>query len=137
SLHEEWGFLRYAPVITISAKTGQRVEKIFDLVDEVAVQYAREIETAVLNEFLQRATTHLSPPVRSGRQLKIKYVTQTGTRPPTFNFFVNDPKLVHFSYERYLLNQLRREFGFSGTPVRLRFKAKTEVADRKGKPYQK
>src|SRR5262249_26014627 len=105
SLREEWGFLKYAPVITISAKTGVRVDKVFSLIDDVADQYIREIETGTLNDFLQRATLHLSPPVRSGRQLKIKYVTQTGSRPPTFTFFVNDPKLVHFSYERYLMNQ--------------------------------
>ena len=125
-LHEELGFLKHAPVIQISALTGQRVDRLFELVGRVYEQYCREMETRELNEFLKRATTHLSPPVQSGRQLKIKYVTQTGTRPPTFAFFVNDPKLVHFSYERYLANQLRREYGFEGVPVRLRFRRKAE-----------
>ncbi|MCX7017969.1 MAG: ribosome biogenesis GTPase Der [bacterium] len=125
-LRGEWGFIKYAPVIYVSAVTGQRVEKLFDMIDGVVVHYSREIATSTLNDFLKRATTHLSPPMRSGRQLKIKYVTQTGARPPTFTFFVNDPKLVHFSYERYLANQLRREFGFEGAPVRLRFREKSE-----------
>jgi GTP-binding protein len=125
-LHEELGFLKHAPVIQISALTGQRVDRLFELIGRVHGEYCRDLETRELNEFLKRATTHLSPPVQSGKQLKIKYVTQTGTRPPTFTFFVNDPKLVHFSYERYLANQLRREYGFEGVPVRLRFKRKAE-----------
>lgn len=131
-LRAEWGFLKHAPIIQLSALTGLRVEKLFKLVDEVDEQYRREIETGVLNDFLKRATAHLSPPVHSGRQLKIKYVTQTGARPPTFTFFVNDPKLVHFSYERYLANQLRREFGFSGVPIRLRFREKSESKPKSG-----
>lgn len=126
-LRDELGFLQYVPMMFISAKTGQRVEKLFSIIDDVDAQYRREIETGVLNDFLKAATQHLSPPVRSGRQLKIKYVTQTGSRPPTFAFFVNDPKLVHFSYKRYLTNQLRREFGFAGVPVRMRFHQKAET----------
>lgn len=125
ALQEEWGFLQHAPIIQISAKTGQRVTKLFELIDKVANEYVREIDTGTLNEFLHQAVAHVSPPTRSGRQLKIKYVTQTGSRPPSFTFFVNDPKLVHFSYERYLANQLRKEFGFAGVPIRLRFRAKS------------
>jgi len=136
-LRDAWGFLKDAPVLFISALTGQRVEKIFDLVQQIFEEYTREIPTTQLNNWLGRATAHLSPPVRSGRQLKIKYVTQTGVRPPTLTFFVNDPALVHFSYERYLLNQLRREYGFTGVPVRMRFRQKAEDAPRKGRPYQK
>ncbi len=127
-LREELGFLKHAPIIQISAKTGQRVEKLFDLILAIEKEYTREIDTSEINDFLKRATGRLSPPVHSGRQLKIKYVTQTGTRPPTFTFFVNDPKLLHFSYERYLLNQLREEYGFAGVPVRMRFRKKSEDA---------
>ncbi|MGI8905573.1 MAG: ribosome biogenesis GTPase Der [Candidatus Sumerlaeaceae bacterium] len=136
-LRDEWGFLKDAPVIFISALTGQRVEKLFDVINELYAQYTKEIETTKLNDWLQRTVKHVSPPVRSGKQLKIKYGTQTGTKPPTFAFFVNDPKLVHFSYKRYLLNQLRREFGFSGVPVKFRFRQKAEAAPKRGRPYQK
>ncbi len=136
-MRDAWGFLKDAPVIFISALTGQRVEKIFDHIHKVFEEYTREIPTTEINSWLNQATTHLSPPVRSGRQLKIKYVTQTGTRPPTFTFFVNDPDLVHFSYERYLLNQLRKKFGFTGVPVRMRYRQKSDEAPRKGRPYQK
>lgn len=125
ALHKEFGFLQHAPIIQISAVTGQRVTKLFQMIDKVAEQYVREIETSVLNDFLQRTMAHLSPPIRSGRQLKIKYITQTGSRPPTFSLFVNDPKLVHFSYQRYLMNQMRQEFGFEGVPIRLRFREKS------------
>ncbi|MBX7245969.1 MAG: ribosome biogenesis GTPase Der [Candidatus Sumerlaeaceae bacterium] len=123
-LRDALGFLRFAPILYASAKTGQRVDKLFKMIGEVYEQYTREIDTRALNEFLQKTLAYLSPPMRSGKQLRIKYVTQTGTRPPTFTFFVNDPGLIHFSYERYLLNQLRREFGFEGVPVKLRYKEK-------------
>lgn len=136
-LKDEWGFLKDAPVLFISALTGQRVEKLFDLIAQVFSEYTREIGTSELNVWLAQATTYLSPPVRSGRQLKIKYVTQTGNRPPSFTFFVNDPDLVHFSYERFLLNQLRKKFGFTGVPVRFRYRQKSEDAPRKGRPYQR
>lgn len=136
-LRDAWGFLKDAPVIFVSALTGQRVEKLFDLISQVWGEYTREIGTTELNKWLERTTARLSPPVRSGRQLKIKYVTQTGSRPPTFTLFVNDPDLVHFSYERYLLNQLRSEYSFTGVPVRLRFRQKAEDAPRKGRPYQR
>lgn len=134
-LREELGFLKDAPVIFVSALTGLRVEKIFQFIDKLYVEYTREITTSSLNNWLQKTIAHVSPPVRSGRQLKIKYATQTGTRPPTFTLFVNDPDLVHFSYERYLVNQLRREYGFFGVPLRLRFRQKAESLPRKGSPY--
>lgn len=136
-LRDAWGFLKDAPVLFISALTGLRVEKLFDIVNTVYEEYNREIPTTKLNEWLNKVTSHLSPPVRSGRQLKIKYVVQTGRRPPTLTFFVNDPQLIHFSYERYLLNQLRREFGFTGVPVRMRYRQKSDEAPRKGRPYSK
>ena len=125
-LRNELGFMRHAPVIQISALSGQRVEKLFDIVNKVYVEYTKEIDTSELNQFLKRATTRLSPPVHSGRQAKIKYITQTGVRPPTFTLFVNDPKLLHFSYQRYLSNQMREEYGFEGVPIRLRFRKKAE-----------
>jgi len=137
TLRDEWGFLKFAPVIYISAQTGQRVEKLFQMTDTVYQEYTREIETSVLNGWLQKITKHLSPPVRSGRQLKIKYATQTGSAPPTFTFFVNDPDLVHFSYERYMANQLRQDFGFVGVPIRMRYRQKADDRPRKGRPYQK
>lgn len=136
-LRDAWGFLKDAPVIYVSALTGLRVEKLFDMVTQIYSEYTREIGTNELNQWLARATTRLSPPVRSGRQLKIKYVTQTGTRPPTFTLFVNDPELVHFSYERFLMNQLRKDYGFTGVPIRLRYRQKAEDAPRKGRPFQK
>ncbi len=136
-LRDAWGFLKDAPVMFISALTGQRVEKVFTIIHQVFEEYTREIPTSELNNWLIQTTNHLSPPVRSGRQLKIKYVTQTGRRPPTLTFFVNDPDLVHFSYERYLLNQLRRRFGFTGVPVRMRYRQKSDEAPRKGRPFQK
>ncbi len=136
-LRDAWGFLKDAPVLFVSALTGQRVEKLFDLIKQVWEEYNREIGTNDLNNWLGRTTARFSPPVRSGRQLKIKYVTQTGARPPTFTFFVNDPELIHFSYERFLLNQLRKEYNFTGVPLRLRFRQKAEDAPRKGRPFQR
>lgn len=124
-LRDWMGFVQYAPIIMVSAMTGQRVRKIFDTVDRVYEQYSRRIDTSVLNEWLQGAMQRLSPPWHKGRQLRIKYVTQVGVHPPTFKFFVNHPDLVHFSYERYLSNQLREAFGFDGTPLRLLFKPKS------------
>ncbi|AXA36826.1 MAG: ribosome biogenesis GTPase Der [Candidatus Hydrogenedentota bacterium] len=135
ALRAEWGFLKHAPVIHVSALTGQRVERLFQLVDRVYAEYTKEIETSTLNRWLQKAISHVSPPVRQGRQLKLKYVVQTGSKPPTFTFFVNDPALVHYSYERYLANQLRQEFGFEGVPVRLRFREKAERARSKKPPW--
>lgn len=124
ALRAELGFLKHAPVVHVSALTGQRIPRLFQLVDEVYEQYCRKIETSELNAFLQRALARQSPPVHKGRQLKIKYVVQTGTKPPTFTFFVNSPELVHYSYERYLVNRLRETYGFQGVPLRLHFREK-------------
>jgi GTP-binding protein len=105
-IREELGFMQYAPTMFISAKTGQRVSKILDLVDFVAEQNSTRVATATLNT-LVREWTHLNPPpTDKGRRLKILYATQTGVKPPTFVFFVNDPELMHFSYRRYLENHL-------------------------------
>lgn len=125
-IREELGFMMYAPTLYISAKTGQRVEKILDLVDFVAEQNSTRVATSTLNPLL-REWVHLNPPAADrGRKLKILYATQVGVKPPTFVFFVNDPELMHFSYRRYLENQLRKSFGFEGSPLRLIVRQKDE-----------
>jgi len=121
---DEFKFISYAPVIFISALIGQRVLKLFDLIDKVFEEGKKEIETSELNKAFERFQRHISPPTVKGKQIKIKYVVQTGIHPPTFSLFVNEPRLLHFSYERYLINQLRREYGFEGVPIRLRLKEK-------------
>ncbi len=112
-------YLSYAPILFISAKTGQRVEKLFPLINQVANQNALRVSTAVLNEVLAEAVAVVQPPTDKGKRLKLLYMTQASTKPPTFVVFVNDKKLFHFSYERYLINQLRKEFGLTGTPIRI------------------
>jgi GTP-binding protein len=115
-------FLEYVPVLFISAKTGQRVNQILDLSMQVDAERSRRISTGELNRLLQRALELHAPPTRSGQRLKIKYVSQVAINPPTFLFHVNNPKLVHFTYERYLENQIRAQYGFLGTPLRLSFR---------------
>lgn len=112
-------FMRYAPILFISALTGQRIERIFDMIQDVYEQSVRRIPTGLFNEVLSRITAALEPPTEHGRRLKILYATQVAIAPPTFVFFVNEPSLMHFSYQRYLENQLRLAFGFEGTPIRL------------------
>ncbi len=131
-LRDEMGFLIHAPVIMVSAITGQRVMRILELVDAVYAECGREIETPVLNDWLQDTLHRLSPPWHKGKQLRIKYVVQTGTHPPTFTFFVNNKKYLHFSYERYLANRLREAFGFEGATLRFRFRAKSRRRSRDG-----
>lgn len=112
-------FVDYAPVLFVSALSGQRLNTIWDAVDMVYEQASRRITTGVLNEVIGEAQMSLQPPRSGGRQLRIYYATQQGILPPTFILFVNDEKLMHFSYERYLENQLRKAFGLSGTPIRM------------------
>ena len=119
-------YLSYAPILFISAKTGQRVEKIFDMINNVANQNALRVSTSVLNQVLAEAIAVVQPPTDKGRRLKLYYMTQASTKPPTFVVFVNDKKLFHFSYERYLVNQLRKEFGLVGTPIRMIAREKIE-----------
>lgn len=119
-------FMTYAPIIYISAKTGQRVTKLIDLIKYVAVQNAMRVKTGVLNEVISEAVMLRQPPVEKGKALKIYYATQVSTKPPTFAIFVNDEEIVHFSYDRYLENQIRQHFGFEGTPIRLVYKSKKE-----------
>ena len=112
-------FMTYAPVLFISAMTGQRVKKLFELINYVNEQSAMRITTGMLNNVLADATARVQPPTDKGRRLKIYYMTQTGVRPPTFVAFCNSAELFHFSYQRYLENQIRSVFGLEGTPVRL------------------
>lgn len=123
-LRDEWGFLNYAPILFLSGLTGQRVQKIFETVDKVLAEYYKRIETAELNRWLERSISRQSPPMRKGHALKIKYITQVAVAPPTFALFVNDPHLMHFGYERYLINRLREEYGFEGTPIRMNLRRK-------------
>lgn len=117
-VHEKLGFMTYAPVLFISAKTGQRVHKIYELIKFVADQAAFRIPTGMLNDLVNEAIAMVQPPSDKGKRLKIYYMTQAGIKPPSFVVFVNDLELFHYSYERYLENQLRRNFGFEGTPIR-------------------
>lgn len=118
-LEQEWGFLRYAPVIYISARTGLRAHRVFDTAERIFANASRRIQTRELNQWLE--ATVAARPVQSGgvRLPKIRYITQVAVLPPTFTMFVNDPKLFHFSYRRYLINQLREAWDFEGTPIRL------------------
>ncbi len=114
----DFSFMSYAPVLFISAKTGQRLEKLFEMIAFVHAQNSMRISTGRLNEVLAEATARVQPPTDKGKRLKIYYMTQVSTRPPTFVFFVNNAELFHFSYQRYLENQIRDVFGLDGTPVR-------------------
>ncbi|MDS1030684.1 ribosome biogenesis GTPase Der [Bacillota bacterium LX-D] len=118
-IREELSFMQYAPIMYVSALTGQRVWKIFDLIDFVAEQSARRISTNLLNKYIAEIMALNPPPGDKGKYLKILYATQSGVKPPTFILFVNDPELMHFSYQRYIENQLRKSFGFEGNPIRL------------------
>ncbi|MEE0756411.1 ribosome biogenesis GTPase Der [Allofournierella sp.] len=118
-LMNDFSFMSYAPIIFISAKTGQRVDRLFQLIKYVDEQNALRVTTGMLNELLARATARVQPPSDKGRRLKIYYMTQISTRPPTFVCFVNRKDLFHFSYQRYIENQIRETFGLEGTPVRL------------------
>lgn len=117
-LSTDFSFMSYAPVLFISAKTGQRLDKLFDLIAFVHSQNSIRISTGKLNEVLAEATSRVQPPTDKGKRLRIYYMTQASTRPPTFVFFVNNSELFHFSYQRYLENQIREVFGLDGTPVR-------------------
>lgn len=111
-------FMQYAPVHFISAKTGSRVDAVFDMIKNVAEQNSRRITTGMLNDVIGEATAKVQPPSDKGKRLRIYYATQTSAQPPTFVIFVNKAELFHFSYQRYLENQLRAAFGFEGTPIR-------------------
>lgn len=125
-IYGKLSYITYAPIIFISAKTGQRVHKLFDLINYVAEQNAMRISTSVLNQVINEAIAIVQPPTDKGKRLKIYYGTQASTKPPTFVIFVNNKQLFHFSYERYIVNQIRKEFGLEGTPVRIIVREKNE-----------
>lgn len=118
-LEVDFSFMSYVPFIFISAKTGQRVDKLYELINFVNAQNAMRISTGKLNDLLANATARVQPPTDKGKRLRIFYCTQASTRPPTFVFFCNNKELFHFSYQRYLENQIRETFGLEGTPVRV------------------
>ena len=125
-IYNKLSYLSYAPIIFISAKTGQRVQKLYEMINFVANQNAMRVSTSVLNQVINEAIAIVQPPTDKGKRLKIFYGTQVSTKPPTFVIFVNNKDLFHFSYERYLVNQIRKEFGLEGTPVRMIAREKNE-----------
>ena len=117
-LMNDFSFMSFAPIIFISAKTGQRLDRLYELIKFVDTQNAMRIKTGQLNEILAAATLRVQPPTDKGKRLKIYYMTQASTRPPTFVCFVNNAELFHYSYQRYLENQIREVYGLEGTPIR-------------------
>lgn len=125
-VYNQISYAQYAPIVFISAKTGQRVNKLFEMINNVANENAKRVSTAVINEVINEAIAVVQPPTDKGRRLKILYGTQASTKPPTFVIFVNNKELFHFSYQRYLINCFRNNFGLEGTPVRLIVREKSE-----------
>ena len=125
-VRRDLAYMTYAPILFISALTGQRVDRLFDLINYVVDQASLRITTGMLNSVLADATARVQPPTDKGRRLKIYYMTQIGVKPPHFVCFCNDAKLFHFSYQRYLENQIRSTFGLEGTPVRLTIRQKSD-----------
>lgn len=117
-LEKDFSFMSYAPIIFISAKTGQRIDRLFELIKHVANSNSMRIATGMINDVLAQAVARVQPPTDKGKRLKIYYMTQASTRPPTFVCFVNSAELFHFSYQRYLENRIRETFGLEGTPIR-------------------
>ena len=125
-LMNDFSFMSYAPIIFISAKTGQRINRLFELIKFVDTQNAFRVSTGVLNDILARAVAKVQPPSDKGKRLKIYYMTQISTRPPTFVAFCNNRELFHFSYERYIENQIREVYGLEGTPIRILIRERGE-----------
>ena len=125
-VRRDLAYMTYAPIVFISALTGQRVDRLFDLINYVSDQAAMRITTGMLNTVLADATARVQPPTDKGRRLKIYYMTQIGVKPPHFVCFCNDAKLFHFSYQRYLENQIRATFGLEGTPIKLTIRQKSD-----------
>ncbi|MGN0537384.1 MAG: ribosome biogenesis GTPase Der [Acutalibacteraceae bacterium] len=130
-LENDFSFMSYAPMIFISAKTGLRLDRLFELINFVSNSASMRIKTGMLNDLLADATARVQPPTDKGRRLKIYYMTQASIKPPTFVFFVNNAELFHFSYQRYLENQIRETFGMEGTPIR--FVVRERGDDKNGK----
>ena len=119
SIRRDLSYMTYAPILFISALTGQRTDRLFDYIDAVYQKSVLRIPTGMLNEVLSDAQARVQPPTDKGRRLKIFYMTQVGVKPPHFVIFCNDSRLFHFSYQRYLENQIRSTFDLTGTPVRI------------------
>ena len=128
-IRRDLAYMTYAPILFISAKTGQRVDKLFDMIDYVANQAAFRVTTGMLNTVLADAQTRVQPPTDKGRRLKIYYMTQVGVKPPHFVVFCNDRRLFHFSYQRYLENCIRSTFRLEGTPIILSIREKGDKED--------
>ena len=124
SVREKFPFMTYAPILFVSAVSNQRIGKILETVVEVSAEQNKRVTTSVLNQVIGEAIMLNQPPSDKGRRLKIYYVTQTGVKPPTFNLFINDKELTHFSYTRYLENRLRENFGFEGTSIKIEYSQK-------------
>lgn len=125
-VYNQISYAQYAPIIFISAKTGQRVNKLFEMINNVSAENSKRVSTAVINEVINEAIAVVQPPTDKGKRLKILYGTQASIKPPTFVIFVNNKELFHFSYQRYLINCFRNNFGLEGTPVRLIVREKCE-----------
>jgi len=128
-IRTDFKYLSYAPVVFVSAKTGQRIGKIMESVDNVMEQYRRRVPTSDLNRVFTEATDSHHAPLARGRRVKFYYTTQVAVEPPTFVIFTNQPDGIHFSYERYLINRLRAAFGFDGTPLRLIFRGRDNLRE--------
>ena len=124
-IRSHFPFMPWAPIVFVSAKTGRRVSRVLEIAAEAADNHAQRIATSTVNTVIQEAIAIVPPPTDKGRRLKILYATQVAVKPPTFAIFVNNPEMMHFSYERYLENQLRESFGFLGTPIRLLIRARS------------
>ena len=125
-VYNKLSYISYAPIVFISALTGQRVNKLFGIINEVAENNSKRVSTGMLNQVIDEAIAIVQPPTDKGKRLKILYVTQASTKPPTFIIFVNNKDIFHFSYERYLVNPIRKEFGMTGTPIRVIVREKAE-----------
>jgi GTP-binding protein len=126
TVYDKLAYLTYAPIIFVSAKTGQRIDKLFSMINDVNSQNNLRVTTGMLNDVINEAITLVQPPSDKGRRLKVYYATQVSTRPPTFVVFCNNKELFHFSYQRYIENQIRKNFGLAGTPVRIIVREKTK-----------
>lgn len=126
NLETDFSFMSYAPFVFISAKTGQRVDKLFELIKSVKEQHSRRISTGVLNDMLSYATSRVQPPSDKGKRLKLYYMTQASTNPPNFVVFCNNRELFHYSYQRYIENQIRETFGLDQTPIKLTVRERGE-----------
>ncbi len=137
NVRREFNFMPWAPIMTISAMTGQRTHKIWELIQRCSANFRKEFTTSYLNEVLSQAKAYLSPPTHKGNSVNINYVTQTGIGPPRFTLFANNPEYIHFSYRRFLTNQLYRHLGMEGTPIVLRYKKKSAPRGWERKPGKK